>query len=202
MNLFKRIVLSSLVVLFTGFFQLSVAKPDTVQTAIFAGGCFWCTQADFDKLKGVIKTVAGYTGGTVSNPTYKQVTVGGTGHYESVEVYYDPKLVTYRELVDYFWHHIDPTDASGQFCDKGDQYRSAIFYSNAAQKRVAEESKQMLMKVGRFNTVATSILPAKKFYPAEDYHQEYYLKNPLRYRYYRFTCGRDQRIEKVWGIAH
>lgn len=169
------------------------------ETAIFAGGCFWCTQSDFDKVPGVIKTTAGYTGGEVANPSYEQVSQGGTGHYESVEVVYDPSKVSYAQLLDHFWRSIDPTDEGGQFCDRGDQYRSVIFYENAAQKKLAEASKQALIQSGKVKNIVTLILPAKTFYPAEEYHQKYYQKNPLRYRYYRFNCGRDQRLRKVWG---
>ena len=176
------------------------AKP-TSQSAIalFAGGCFWCLESDLDKVPGVIKTVSGYTGGTVQSPSYEQVSHGGTGHYESVEVIYDPSRVTYQQLLSAFWHNVDPTDATGQFCDKGDQYRAAIFYLNNDQKKLAEASKKALINTGKFTTIATEILPAKTFYPAEEYHQDYYHKNPLRYKYYRFTCGRDQRLKEVWG---
>lgn len=176
--------------------------PQPSATAIFAGGCFWCMQKDFDELKGakgVISTTAGYTGGDVVNPSYEQVSAGGTGHYESVKVVYNPKVISYPQLLTYYWHHIDPTDAEGQFCDKGQQYQSVIFYSDATQKQEALQSKQALIDSGKFSQIATDILPAKPFYPAEDYHQEYYLKNPVHYKFYRYTCGRDQQIAKVWG---
>lgn len=179
----------------------SVPATTTTNTAIatFAGGCFWCMQSDFDKVPGVIKTTAGYTGGTLVNPTYEQVSDGGTGHYESIQVEYDPTKINYPQLLTVFWHDIDPTDANGQFCDKGDQYRAVIFYQNSQQQQQALASKQALIKSGRFPQVVTQILPAQVFYPAEEYHQEYYKKNPARYHFYRYTCGRDARLEKLWG---
>lgn len=173
------------------------ARAETAR-AVFAGGCFWCIEADFDKLPGVTAVVSGYSGGSVKNPGYEQVSAGGTGHLEVVEVQYDPQRVSYPQLLDYFWRHIDPFDAAGQFCDKGPQYRSAIFAADATQQQAAQQSKQAL--ASRFKQpVATDILPAATFYPAEDYHQDYYKKNPLRYRYYRHSCGRDQRVEQVWS---
>jgi len=166
--------------------------------AIFAGGCFWCMEPPFDALPGVTATTSGYTGGHVVDPTYKQVSAGATGHREAVEITYDPAKVSYAKLLDTFWHNIDPFDASGQFCDHGEQYTSAIFYADEAQKHAAEESKAAVEK--KFNKhVATAILPARTFYPAEDYHQDYYKKNELRYKFYRYSCGRDQRLEEVWG---
>lgn len=179
-------------------FMLPVAFAKT-ETAIFAGGCFWCLESDMDKVPGVMETISGYTGGSVKNPTYKQVSAGGTGHFESVKVVFDSDKVSYQQLVNAFWHDIDPTDASGQFCDKGDQYRSVIFYLNKEQKKIAEASKQALIKSGKLSNVATLILPAGPFYPAEEYHQNYYKKNPIRYNYYRYTCGRDQRVKEVWN---
>lgn len=178
-------------------------EPPTA-TAIFAGGCFWCMQKDFDELKGakgVTSTTAGYTGGDVANPSYEQVSAGGTGHYEAVQVVYNPQIISYPQLLTYYWHHIDPTDPHGQFCDKGQQYQSVIFYEDATQQQEALQSKQALIDSGKFAQVATSILPAKPFYPAEAYHQEYYLKSPVRYKFYRYTCGRDKQIAKIWG-AH
>jgi peptide-methionine (S)-S-oxide reductase len=170
--------------------------------AIFAGGCFWCMQPPFDKLDGVISTTAGYTGGRTANPTYEQVSAGGTGHVEAVRVVYDPAKVTYQKLLDVFWHNIDPYDAAGQFCDRGSQYRAAIFVQNEEEKRAAEKSKQALSKSGQLHQpVVTEIVPAGAFYPAEDYHQGYYLKHPLKYKFYRTTCGRDSRLQKVWGAA-
>ena len=173
--------------------------PEGAATAVFAGGCFWCIEADFEKLPGVFDAESGYAGGTLKNPTYEQVSAGGTGHAEVVRVYYDPKKVSYQKLVDYFWRHIDPTVKDRQFCDGGNQYRSAIFYQNEAEKSVAEASKTALEKSGRFPTIHTEIAPAGTFYPAEEYHQAYYKKNPIRYNYYRSACGRDARVKEVWG---
>jgi peptide-methionine (S)-S-oxide reductase len=171
-------------------------------TAIFAGGCFWCVESDFDKVTGVVDTTSGYIGGDAPNPTYKQVSAGGTGYLESVRVKFDPSVVSYAELLNDFWHSVDPTDNGGQFCDRGSQYKTAIFYLNDEQKRIAEESKAALEKSKPFSApIVTDIRPAKTFYPAEEYHQNYYEKNPLRYRYYRFACGRDARVEKLWGKA-
>lgn len=170
-------------------------------TAVFAGGCFWCIEHDMEGLPGVKKVVSGYTGGKVKNPTYKQVSAGGTGHYEAIKVYYDPEKLTYKKLLQTFWKNIDPTDGGGQFCDRGDQYRSAIFYKTTSQKEQAEFMKKKFVKEGQFKTVYTKILPVQKFYPAEEYHQGYANKNPVRYRYYRYSCGRDARLEKVWGSS-
>ena len=168
--------------------------------ATFAGGCFWCMEPPFDKTPGVISTTSGYTGGTVENPTYHQVSAGGTGHAESVEVVYDPSVVSYEKLLEVFWHNIDPLAKDRQFCDIGHQYRTAIFYHDAEQKRLAEESKAKLEAEGKFQApIETEIVPAGTFYPAEDYHQDYYMKNPLRYKYYRWNCGRDQRLKYLWG---
>ena len=169
--------------------------------ATFAGGCFWCVEADFEKLNGVVAAISGYAGGQVENPSYQQVSAGGTGHVESVQVVYDPKKVSYRELLDYLWRHVDPTDAGGQFVDRGSQYRTVIFYHDEEQKRLAEESKQELGKSGRFDKpIVTEVIPLTKFYEAEDYHQDYYKKNPLRYKFYRANSGRDQFLKKVaWG---
>jgi peptide-methionine (S)-S-oxide reductase len=170
------------------------------RTAVFAGGCFWCVEADFDKLPGVQRTVSGYAGGSVANPTYEQVSAGGTGHYEAVQVTYDPGRVSYEQLLTVFWHSVDPTDAGGQFCDRGDSYKTAVFAADAGQRQAAEASKQAAeQQLGK--NIVTPILNASAFYPAEDYHQDYYRKNPVRYRYYRYNCGRDARVEQVWG-AH
>jgi len=166
--------------------------------ATFAGGCFWCVEADFDKVEGVISTTSGYTGGTVVNPSYQQVSAGGTGHAEAVEVVYDPAKVTYEKLLDVFWRNHDPLTKNAQFCDHGEQYRAAIFYHDEEQHRLAEASKQAVQ--ARFRQpIQTEIAPAGPFYKAEDYHQDYYLKNPLRYKFYRYNCGRDQRLEALWG---
>jgi peptide methionine sulfoxide reductase msrA/msrB len=168
--------------------------------ATFAGGCFWCTESDFEKLPGVVKVISGYTGGNKENPAYGDVSSGTTGHVEAVQVYYDPSKITYEELLDYFWKHVDPTDAGGQFVDRGAQYRSVIFYHDEDQKRLAETSKEALSKSGRFNKpIATEILKFAKFYEAEDYHQDYYKTHSLKYKFYRFGSGRDQFLEKTWG---
>ncbi|MFN7097724.1 MAG: peptide-methionine (S)-S-oxide reductase MsrA [Gammaproteobacteria bacterium] len=182
-------------------FAATTTQPQTA-TAVFDGGCFWCMQADFDKVKGVINTTAGYTGGTVQNPTYEQVSDGGTGHFESVKVTYNPAVISYPQLLTFYWHQIDPTNADGQFCDIGQQYRAVIFYANDAQKQAALQSKQALLNSGQFKQITTLILPASTFYPAEDYHQEYYKKNPIRYNFYRYHCGRDQRLKQVWGTSN
>ncbi len=171
-----------------------------LNTAAFAGGCFWCMVHPFEVLPGVSAVVSGYTGGTVANPTYHQVSAGGTGHRESVQVTYDPKRIGYDRLLYVYWRNIDPFDAGGQFCDRGRQYTSAIFVADAEQRRLAEASKRALE--ARFKRpVATVILPAGPFYRAEEYHQDYYRKNPIRYRYYRLGCGRDARLAQVWGKA-
>ncbi|MDB5597295.1 MAG: methionine-S-sulfoxide reductase [Hyphomicrobiales bacterium] len=167
-------------------------------TAIFAGGCFWCLESDMDKVKGVLSTTSGYTGGGAANPTYEQVSAGKTGHAEAVKVVYDPGVVSYKELLYVFWRNIDPLTANAQFCDHGTQYRAAIFYGNDEEKRAAEASKAEL--AGRFpQPIVTQIVPASTFYPAEDYHQDYYKKNPVKYKFYRTTCGRDRRLQEVWG---
>jgi peptide methionine sulfoxide reductase msrA/msrB len=172
----------------------------SLQEATFAGGCFWCTESDFEKLPGVVKVISGYTGGTKENPTYAEVSSGKTGHVEAVQVYYDPTKITYEELLDYFWKHVDPTDAGGQFVDRGGQYRSAIFYHDEEQKRLAEKSKEALSKSGKFNKlIATEIVKFTKIYEAEDYHQDYYKTHALKYKFYRYASGRDQFLEKVWG---
>lgn len=176
------------------------APPAGQAVAVFAGGCFWCMEAPFDALDGVISTKSGYTGGNVPDPTYEQVSEGTTGHVEAVRIVYDPGRVDFAKLLGVFWHNVDPFDAGGQFCDRGSQYRSVIFVGDATQQRVAEESKQELAeKFGR--SIATDIRNAGLFYAAEEYHQDYYRKNPLRYRYYRGGCGRDARLQKVWGAA-
>jgi len=174
------------------------APPRAVAT--FAGGCFWCMEPPFERLKGVISVTSGYTGGRVDKPTYEQVSDGYTGHRESVEVVYDPRVISYPQLLDVYWHNVDPLNNAGQFCDNGGQYRTAIFVHDAEQRRLAEASKQAV-GVRFHHDVYTDILPAARFYPAEEYHQHYYKKNPLRYKFYRFNCGRDQRLEKLWGAA-
>jgi peptide methionine sulfoxide reductase msrA/msrB len=170
------------------------------RTAFFAGGCFWCTEADFEKVPGVIEVVSGYTGGHTKNPTYEQTSAGGTGHVEAVRVTYDPARVSYGQLLTWFWRHVDPTDPGGQFVDRGDQYRSAIFYADEEQRRLAEASKETLAISAKFDKpIVTDILPLGEFYRAEEYHQDYYEKNPIRYKFYRFNSGRDQFLKKAWG---
>ena len=178
-----------------------LVKPeDATEVATFAGGCFWCVESDFDKVDGVLSTVSGFMGGTTANPSYKQVTSGGTGHIEVVQITFDPKKVTYAKLVDYFWRHVDAYDAGGQFCDRGDSYVTAIFAHTPEQKTLATASKEALEKGGPLKQpVATLIRDAGPFTPAEDYHQDYYKKNPIRYNYYRAGCGRDARVEAIWG---
>ncbi len=171
-----------------------------LNVATFAGGCFWCSEADFEKLPGVIKVISGYTGGEEKNPTYEQVSSGKTGHVEAVQIFFDPARITYEELLDYFWRHIDPTDSGGQFVDRGSQYRSAVFYHNEEQKRLAERSKEDLVRSGKFKKpIVTMIIPFKQFYEAEDYHQDYYKKNSFKYQFYRFNSGRDQFLTETWG---
>jgi len=168
--------------------------------ATFAGGCFWCMEPPFEALDGVVSVTAGYTGGTKVDPTYEEVSAGGTGHAESIEVAYDPGKVSYEKLLDVFWHNVDPTTANRQFCDKGNQYRTAIFYHDETQKRLAERSKQALEASKKLpGPIVTEIVSAGRFYPAEEYHQDYYKKNPIRYNYYRWGCGRDARLKEVWG---
>ena len=175
-------------------------EPAGTETATFAGGCFWCMEPPFDELKGVISTTSGYTGGQGKNPTYEEVSAGGTGHAETVQIVYDPKAVTYSQLLDVFWRNIDPLTPDRQFCDAGSQYRSAIFYHDEEQKQLAKESRKALERSGRFNTpVVTEIVPKSTFYPAESYHQDYYRKNPVRYKIYRYGCRRDQRLKELWG---
>lgn len=170
------------------------------QTLIVAGGCFWCVEADFEKHKGVLSAESGYTGGFTKDPTYKDVTYKKTGHFEAAKIIYDPAVVSLRELVDYYWLTIDPTDPAGQFCDKGDSYKTALFFQSEEQKQVFEQSLKTVENNKPFaENIVTEILPAKQFYPAEDYHQDYYKKNSFRYKLYRSGCGRDRRIEKLWG---
>lgn len=176
-------------------------KEVQTKTAVFAGGCFWCTESDFEKIPGVLDAVSGYTGGTVSNPTYEQVSAGGTGHVEAVQVLYDPARITYVQLLDVFWRHINPTDGGGQFVDRGSQYSSVIFYADDDQRRLSEASKAALTSSGQFDRpIATEIRPLGPFYKAEEYHQDYYRKNPVRYNYYRWNSGRDQFLTEAWKI--
>ena len=204
----KRMILTAILLLVlgcdTGNSAQKEAKRNMVETkannatATFAGGCFWCVEADFEKVPGVLKVVSGYTGGTGENPSYESY--GAKGHIEAVQVFYDPSKVTYLQLLDVFWRHIDPTDAGGQFADRGSGYRSAIFYHDEEQRRLAEKSKEELTKSGRFSKpIVTEFIKFERFYNAEDYHQDYYKNNPIRYKYYRSGSGRNQFLEKVWA---
>ena len=178
------------------------AAPPGSAVATFAGGCFWCMEQPFDKLDGVLATTSGYTGGMKAKPTYEEVSSGGTLHAEAVQVLYDPKKVSYGKLLDVFWHNIDPTVKDRQFCDVGNQYRSAIFVHNDEQRRAAQASKEAIDKTKGFKEpIVTPIVTATEFWPAEEYHQDYYLKNPIRYTYYRTGCGRDARLKQLWGSA-
>ncbi|MFK5984468.1 MAG: peptide-methionine (R)-S-oxide reductase MsrB [Pseudomonadota bacterium] len=204
-NLFKQIKLSkaaSLVFIITTMspFSPSYAKAKNIEVATFAGGCFWCIESNMEKLPGVIDAVSGYSGGEIKNPTYKQVSSGSTKHIEAVQISYNPDKISYKDLLAEFWRIIDPTDATGSFADRGDQYQSAIFYHNDKQQQLAEKTKQLLKHSGVYQKpIKTEILALKNFYLAEDYHQDYHNKNPLRYKYYRYRSGRDQYIEKTWG---
>ena len=179
---------------------VSATSGDELATATFAGGCFWCVESDFDTVPGVVETISGYTGGTVDNPTYKQVSEGDTGHREAVQIRYDPRQVSYERLLHIFWRSVDPTDDGGQFCDRGESYQTAIFAGNEEERRLAEASKAALERSVVLDApVVTPIEPTGKFYPAEDYHQDFYEKSPFRYRYYRFACRRDSKVQQVWG---
>jgi peptide-methionine (S)-S-oxide reductase len=175
------------------------ATATNTATAVFAGGCFWCIEKDFEKLEGVLEVESGYTAGNTSMPTYEQVSAGKTGHTEAVRVRYDPTKVSYPQLVEYFWRHIDPTVKDRQFCDAGSQYRSGIYWQNETERKVAEDSRDALLKSGRFPAIHTELAAASTFWLAEEYHQDYYKKNPVRYNYYRTNCGRDARVEQLWG---
>jgi peptide-methionine (S)-S-oxide reductase len=178
------------------------AEPPATATATFAGGCFWCMEPPFEKLPGVLSTKVGYTGGKVESPTYEQVSAGGTGHAESVQVVYDPAKITYEKLLDVFWHNVDPVTRNAQFCDHGNQYRTAIFTADDAQQKAALASKQALEASKTLpGPIVTEIVPATRFWPAEEYHQRYHEKNPIRYKYYRWNCGRDARLRELWGDA-
>jgi peptide methionine sulfoxide reductase msrA/msrB len=196
---------ATLGVIFLAGFGLRNPSPTSsdqaMSKAIFAGGCFWCMEPPFDELDGVSATISGYVGGTTANPTYEEVSGGSTGYAEAVEVTYDPSRITYEQLLDVYWHNIDPVTANAQFCDHGSQYRSGIFYLNEAQRVAAEASKHRIAaESGRLGgPIVTEVTAAGRFYPAEEYHQNYYLKNPVRYKYYRWNCGRDQRLEELWG---
>lgn len=176
------------------------APAQRIETAILAGGCFWCIEADYEKLDGVLDVISGYTGGHVDNPTYKQVSAGRTGHIEAVKVTYDANKISYDEILSFFWRHIDPTRDDDQFCDSGEQYRPAIFYETANQKDQAIASRQVIEQTKPFaDPLKVELIAATTFYPAEEYHQDYYIKNPLRYHFYRYNCGRDTRVEQLWG---
>jgi len=201
----RKQVFSSLL-LFSVFASASLNNVNAQQpkqnleTAIFAGGCFWCMEPPFEKLDGVISVTSGYTGGLKKNPTYEEVSAGKTGHAESIEVLYDPAKISYAKLLEVFWQNIDPLAANRQFCDVGSQYRSGIFYKDESQKKLAEESKRKLEENAKFKgKIATEITQASTFYPAEEYHQDFYKKNPIRYKSYRWGCGRDRRLEELWG---
>lgn len=197
-----RYILMGVAVLALSFFSMPVDAVAKNEIATFAGGCFWCMEAPFDKLPGVISVTSGYTGGDTKNPTYEQVSAGFTGHAESVQIVFDPTKIGYARLLDVFWHNIDPTVTDRQFCDVGNQYRSAIFYHSEEQHKIALQSKAALEKNKPFRApIVTEITAATSFYPAEDYHQHYYKKNPLRYKYYRSSCGRDRRLKELWGSA-
>lgn len=176
------------------------ARPGVTAVATFAGGCFWCMEPPYDKLPGVLKTTSGYTGGRKANPTYEEVSAGGTGHAEAVEILYDPSKVTYEKLLGVFWRNVDPLVKDRQFCDVGSQYRTAIFWHDEGQRKAAEASKAAIEKEKGWR-IQTQIVPASTFWPAEEYHQDYYVKNPIRYKYYRFNCGRDQRLDELWGTG-
>ena len=198
-----RLILSLAVALFTPLaFAASdspASKSGGTATALFAGGCFWCTEADFEKFPGVVSAESGYMGGKKFNPTYEQVSAGTTGHTEAVRVTYDPVKVSYAQLVEYFWKTIDPTVKDRQFCDSGTQYRSGIYWQNEAERTLAEASRDALLANGKFRQIHTEIAAATLFFPAEEYHQDYYKKNPIRYAYYRSGCGRDARLQELWG---
>ena len=187
-------------VLALGLTALTAAAQAATATAVFAGGCFWCTESDFEKLPGVLAAESGYTGGKTANPTYEAVSAGHTGHTEAVRVTYDPAKVSYAQLVEFFWRTIDPTEKDRQFCDVGDQYRSGIYWGTDAERQVAEASLARLKASGRFKNIYTEVKKADPFYVAEDYHQDYYKKNSVRYSYYRFSCGRDAQLKRVWKV--
>jgi peptide-methionine (S)-S-oxide reductase len=186
----------------TAGMQERAGRGPKVARAVFAGGCFWCMEQPFDALDGVVSTTAGYTGGRVESPTYEQVSSGRTGHAEAVEVTFDPERISYEKLLDVYWHNVDPTTPDRQFCDSGSQYRSAIFFVDESQRAAAEKTKRELDASGVLpSAVVTEIVPVGTFYPAEEYHQDYYRKNPIRYAFYRRGCGRDRRLEEIWGEA-
>jgi peptide-methionine (S)-S-oxide reductase len=196
----RRALIAFLLALFAPLLFAQTRVPPGMAVATFAGGCFWCVESDFDKVPGVTETISGYTGGSKANPTYQEVSSGTTGHAESVQVIFDPKKVSYEKLLDTFWVSVDPTVKDRQFCDSGNQYRTAIFYNDESQRKAAEASKAALEKSKPFKQpIVTQIVAAGPFYPAEDYHQDYYKKNPVRYQIYRSGCGRDARLKELWG---
>ena len=195
------VIAAAVLALFCSKAQTATPRPQKpLAKATFAGGCFWCMEGPFERLPGVVSAVSGYTGGSKQKPTYEEVSSGTTGHAESVEVTYDPTKVSYAKLLDVYWHNVDPFAVNFQFCDHGTQYRTAIFVHDAEQRRLAEESKRALEAKFR-KPIATQIVTASQFWPAEEYHQDYYRKNPVRYNFYRFNCGRDQRLTEIWGSA-
>jgi methionine-S-sulfoxide reductase len=194
------IAISSFFILGMAFAEQGKRTSNNLEKATFAGGCFWCMEPPFDKLEGVVSTTSGYTGGNEKMPTYEEVSSGRTGHVEAIEIIYDPEKVSYEKLLEVFWKNINPTQANGQFADTGTQYRTAIFYHDDNQRKLAEASREKLGKSGKFEkSIVTEILPAAEFYPAEDYHQDYYLKNPFHYKYYRYGSGREQFLDKLWN---
>jgi peptide-methionine (S)-S-oxide reductase len=199
MKLYKYLLISLIIIPVVSAVHASdVSNTSVLKTATFAGGCFWCMEPPFDELEGVISTTSGYTSGFKDNPTYREVSAGRTGHTEAIQVRFDPNKVSYHQLLEVFWKNIDPLAVDRQFCDKGSQYRSGIYYHDETQKVEAEKSLQAIEKQLE-GQIATEIVAASAFYPAEDYHQDYYLKNPVRYKFYRYSCGRDQRLEELWG---
>ena len=200
MKLARTLAVAALAALASGAAAQDQPAPAGLEKATFAGGCFWCMEPPYDVLPGVVSTTSGYTGGQKRNPTYEEVSAGITGHAEAVQVLYDPKKVSYEKLMEVFWRNIDPTVKDRQFCDVGTQYRTAVFYHTPEQKRIAEDSKAKLEKSKAFKAqIVTPVLAAGDFWPAEDYHQDYYRKNPVRYKFYRTGCGRDARLEELWG---
>lgn len=197
-------ILALVVIMMSATISVSRAADGGLETAIFAGGCFWCVESDFDKVPGVVETISGYTGGTSADPTYKTVSHGGTGHIEALKVTFDPNKVSYDRLLNVFWRSVDPTDAGGQFCDRGDSYVTAVFAANDMQRRLAEATKKAIEDAKTLDKpIVTTIRKASRFYPAETYHQNYYKKNPVRYKFYRYSCGRDARVKALWGAeAH
>lgn len=199
-TIFRSLLCATLLALAPLSAHAAPERSDGQAVATFAGGCFWCMEPPFDALDGVLSTTSGYTDGRTPNPTYEQVSSGRTGHTEAVQVVYDPSKVSFEQLVEVFWKNIDPTDDRGQFCDRGLQYRPTLFYHDEAQREVAERSKAALQKNKPFAAdIATPVVAASTFYAAEEYHQDYYLRNPIRYKYYRHSCGRDKRLQELWG---